>query len=127
MTVNRLHQVPATSPRRDASSHSTGSLKVGFSRVSQAARQTAHRLCRRFPIHSVCISILAPSEETARGCGSGGLRSKTSLVHRRERARDVLATAWLVEVECRTEKLATGGRRVVSVCTHRSSTRTHSV
>src|ERR1039457_4788126 len=79
MTVNQLHQVPATRPRRDASSHSTGSLKVGcFSRVSQAARQRRHRHDRRFPIHTVCIPIIAPSYELRAG-GLVGLRSKTSL------------------------------------------------
>src|ERR1035441_9216231 len=80
MTVNQLHQVPATRPMKGCfQSFDRIAQSVGcFSRVSQAARQQRHRHDRRFPIHSVCIPIIAPSYELRAG-GLVGLRSKTSL------------------------------------------------
>src|ERR1017187_7732886 len=79
MTVNQLHQVPATRPMK-------GCFQ-SFDRIAQSGvflpcfagcTPTAHRHDRRFPIHSVCIPIIAPSYELRAG-GLVGLRSKTSL------------------------------------------------
>src|ERR1022692_1130707 len=79
MTVNQLHQVPATRPIKGCSQ--------SFDRIAQSGAflpcfagctPTAHRHDRRFPIHSICIPIIAPSYEL-RGGGLVGLSPKTSL------------------------------------------------
>src|ERR1019366_9147526 len=73
-----------------------------FDRIAQSGvflpcfagcRPTAHRYDRRFPIHSVCIPIIAPSYELRAG-GLVGLRPKTSLdIARQHKVMTLLSAA----------------------------------